>query len=498
MSDPKALLEQAGRRARSGDRDTALRLLGTLVAAPGTGAEILLQAAFQAYQLGAMELAERVLRHAIEAEPGFAAAHTNLGNILREQGRLEEAIAATEAACALAPRDPMNFANLGGLYEQILRPDKAEAAFREALERAPGEPGLLDALGRVLSKLARPADAMAALKSAIEKAPKLTSAHINMGNLYQEAEQFELAAQAYQKALDLEPGELSARGNLALAHFRQGNLEQAAAGFRQVTEMAPRDPAACNNLAQVCYRMGQLQAALAACDGALARDPGNRTAIANKVIVLREIPDRAGATYLQNFDRFLTAAQIGRPPGFDSVAAFNDALFAEVDAEPDRFSERGMDQARQTRDIMLAPGPAVRAYAAVINGAVRDYIAKLPIDPEHPFLATIPSAWRLEAWGTITRQIAQGEDTHIHPTAWLSGVYYPRLPDSVRNDQDTGGYLEVGRPPNHIVQSQAPELKIIRPETGLLVLFPSYVYHRVLPFSSSEPRMSVAFDAVPG
>ena len=28
--------------------------------APGTGAEILLQAAFQAYQLGAMELAERV------------------------------------------------------------------------------------------------------------------------------------------------------------------------------------------------------------------------------------------------------------------------------------------------------------------------------------------------------------------------------------------------------------------------------------------------------
>jgi hypothetical protein len=57
--------------------------------------------------------------------------------------------------------------------------------------------------------------------------------------------------------------------------------------------------------------------------------------------------------------------------------------------------------------------------------------------------------------------------------------------------------LEVGRPPNHIVQSQPPELKIIRPETGLLVLFPSYVYHRVLPFSSSEPRMSVAFDAVP-
>ena len=38
MSDPETLLEQAGRRARSGDPDNALRLLGTLLAAPGTGA----------------------------------------------------------------------------------------------------------------------------------------------------------------------------------------------------------------------------------------------------------------------------------------------------------------------------------------------------------------------------------------------------------------------------------------------------------------------------
>ncbi len=497
MSDPKIFLEQAGQHARSGDRDGALRLLAALLAEPRASAELLLPAAFQAYQLGELGLAERFLRRAVETAPDFAPAHTNLGNILREQGRLEEAIAATETACGLTPEDPMNFANLGSLFEQIQRPDKAEEAFHEALALAPGEPGLLDALGRVLLKLARPEDAMAALQAAIEVAPKLTSAHINMGNLYQEAEQFDLAARAYVTALEIEPGALSALGNLALVHFRQDKLEQAAAGFGRVTQMAPHDPVAFNNLAQVYYRMGQLPAALTACDGALACDPGNRTALANKVIVLQEFPDRAAVAYLQNFDAFVTAARIDTPSGYDDVAAFNEALFGEVDAEPDRFSERGMSRARQTRDIMLEPGPAVRAYAEVINGAVRDYIAKLPTDPGHPFLATTPSAWRLEAWGTISRVIAAGEDTHIHPDAWLSGVYYPRLPDAVRNDQDTGGYLEVGRAPNHIVQTQPPELKVIKPEMGLLVLFPSYIYHRVLPFSSSAPRMSVAFDAVP-
>lgn len=462
-----------------------------------TNPETLLPLAFKAYQSGDIALAERTLRRVIALAPDFAPAHTNLGNILREQGRLEAAIAATETACRLAPGDAMNQANLGSLHEENQRPDLAEGAFRAALDRAPEEPQLLDALGRVLLKLARPGEAMAALKAAVEIAPGLASAHTNMGNLYQEAEQSDLAAAAYETALGLEPRDLHARGNLALVHFRQNRLDEAVAGFRQVTEQAPHDPVAFNNLAQVRFAMGQFPAAIAACDGALAADPGNRTALSNKAIALNEIPDQAAVRYLQNFEAFVTAHQITAPGGYDSVAAFNDALYREVEAEPDRFSEQGQARARQTRDIMLDPGAAAQAYGDVINGAVRDYIAQLPADPTHPFISSKPEHWRLEAWGTISQEIGQGEDTHIHPTAWLSGVYYTRLPDAVRDDSDTAGYLEVGRAPNHIVQDRAPELKIIKPELGLLVLFPSYLYHRILPFRASETRMSVAFDAVP-
>jgi hypothetical protein len=37
----------------------------------------------------------------------------------------------------------------------------------------------------------------------------------------------------------------------------------------------------------------------------------------------------------------------------------------------------------------------------------------------------------------------------------------------------------------------------VTPEVGLLVLFPSYFWHGTLPFKSEEPRLTVAFDAVP-
>lgn len=40
-------------------------------------------------------------------------------------------------------------------------------------------------------------------------------------------------------------------------------------------------------------------------------------------------------------------------------------------------------------------------------------------------------------------------------------------------------------------------MRAYRPREGLLLLFPSYVYHRTLPFESSETRISIAVDVIP-
>jgi hypothetical protein len=34
----------------------------------------------------------------------------------------------------------------------------------------------------------------------------------------------------------------------------------------------------------------------------------------------------------------------------------------------------------------------------------------------------------------------------------------------------------------------------MRPEAGKLIFFPSYTYHRTLPFSGTGKRISIAFD----
>jgi hypothetical protein len=42
-----------------------------------------------------------------------------------------------------------------------------------------------------------------------------------------------------------------------------------------------------------------------------------------------------------------------------------------------------------------------------------------------------------------------------------------------------------------------PPRRIERPQVGRLVIFPSYLWHGTLPFESEQPRLTVAFDAVP-
>ena len=136
-------------------------------------------------------------------------------------------------------------------------------------------------------------------------------------------------------------------------------------------------------------------------------------------------------------------------------------------------------------------------FEEVVRGAVEDYCQTRLADPVHPFLAQRPAGLGLSMWGVV--MATQGHQiAHIHPAAWLSGVYYPRLPDAVRDDDSNhAGWIEFGRPPEDFHSSAKPSLKLVRPEEGLMILFPSYFYHGTVPFRAESPRFSIAFDVLP-
>ena len=86
----------------------------------------------------------------------------------------------------------------------------------------------------------------------------------------------------------------------------------------------------------------------------------------------------------------------------------------------------------------------------------------------------------------------------MHPDGWVSGVYYVKLPKIIATDESGhAGWIEFGNVPAEFRHTATRTVKAIQPKEGLLILFPSYFYHRTVPFADTQERISVAFDVLP-
>ncbi len=102
---------------------------------------------------------------------------------------------------------------------------------------------------------------------------------------------------------------------------------------------------------------------------------------------------------------------------------------------------------------------------------------------------------KLSGWSVILRDGSAGAP-HIHPRANLSGVYYVSVPPDKPSYRGAGN-LVLADP--RIRASVAPvrdqvSSVMIPPKPGLMVIFPSYVEHYILPFKGDGTRVSVAFN----
>jgi uncharacterized protein (TIGR02466 family) len=83
--------------------------------------------------------------------------------------------------------------------------------------------------------------------------------------------------------------------------------------------------------------------------------------------------------------------------------------------------------------------------------------------------------------------------THVHPTGWMSGVYYIQIPN-----EESPLVFEDPRPARMMDFQRSALLNdeyfAHRPEVGQLVLFPSWLPHFVNPNTSDDFRISISFN----
>jgi hypothetical protein len=87
-------------------------------------------------------------------------------------------------------------------------------------------------------------------------------------------------------------------------------------------------------------------------------------------------------------------------------------------------------------------------------------------------------------------------DRHIHEVGWISGAVYLVLP-TIKQDPLEGCFEYGLHGDNYPKNHDDFPVGIASPAVGDIVLFPSSLFHRTIPFNSNEERICIAFDLKP-
>ncbi|MEO6434047.1 MAG: putative 2OG-Fe(II) oxygenase [Sphingomicrobium sp.] len=138
--------------------------------------------------------------------------------------------------------------------------------------------------------------------------------------------------------------------------------------------------------------------------------------------------------------------------------------------------------------------PLIQHLRKGIVEAVEEHIAGLPAhDPAHPQLSPQRGPVRFSGSWSVRLSGGGSHANHVHPKGWFSSALYIALPDEIRaEDQAQKGWLTLGEPDADLGLDLKP-FRTILPKPGQLVLFPSTLWHGVVPIGAGE-RLSVAFD----
>ena len=221
-------------------------------------------------------------------DPAFAEAHFNLGNLLKETGRVDEAIAAWRLAIKHRPDFATAYGNLGNALRGRGQREEAVANLRQAISLNPRSAIDHNNLGVALQEAGNLPEAVAAFRQAIALNRDYADAHGNLGAILKMLGESTEALIECRKAVALNPNHFQGYGNLAGVLNEMGDHAGAIAAAHRAIAINPRWPVAYNNLGCALQESGRFDEAMNAIQRALALNPTSADAHSNLGGLLNE------------------------------------------------------------------------------------------------------------------------------------------------------------------------------------------------------------------
>ncbi|MFQ5564385.1 MAG: putative 2OG-Fe(II) oxygenase [Parvularculaceae bacterium] len=437
-----------------------------------------------------------MLKAMVDAAPHNIAVLHNYAAALGDAGQNREAVRILRRAFELglnAPESWLVYARaLSGIHEF----KEAQAAFLQLLRLRPLDHEAHRELAQLIWMQTGNRDkALAVLNKAIEANPSVAGLHIARAQVFGQT-----GDAATEYAITKEAARLSgdpmlefAACNAALADKK---FEQAVAHGRRAAKALPDETGAGAAYCSALLAVGEAAEAVRIAEGLRAKDPMNQFFIALQATAWRLLGDERYHAFF-DYDALVQASPLDTPKGWINLDAYLADLIEGLDYAH-RFKTHPFYQSvrhgSQISSIDGSDHPALRAYKEAAAGPVERYVKSLA-PGDDPLRARNIGGSRIFSTWSIRLPPKGFHVNHVHPEGWLSSACHLR-PAEKDPASEKAGWFKLGEPGVATAPSLEPE-RFIEPKPGVMVIFPSYMWHGTVEFTAGNSRLTVAADIVP-
>jgi len=262
----------------------------------GVACAALILLAAQAYRQTAYWKSGRTLfEHAIAVTDRNFIMIGNLGVVLDEEGKSEEAMKCYKKAFEIEPEYDGAYMNAGLMLSKQGKREEAMALYERVLSFKPKCAEAHNNLGVILSGMGRIEEAIAHYREALAIKPDYGEARANLGHELLRVGKIDEAYDSLAKAVQELPGKPEAQADLGLALAARGKFEESKGHFEEAIRIAPNEVNNHSNLAYVLTQLGRFDEAIAQCKEAVRLDPNSIDGHYNMGMALAQKGQRAEA-----------------------------------------------------------------------------------------------------------------------------------------------------------------------------------------------------------
>jgi serine/threonine protein kinase/tetratricopeptide (TPR) repeat protein/TolB-like protein len=240
--------------------------------------------------------AGRAAERALKGDPQSIDVNVTLGELRRQTGRNDEAVAAFLRVLSQEPNNAEAVLGLAETYKAAGNTAKAEIEYKRAIQLQPNSWAGYNKLGFFYFAQGRITDAIPLFQKVVSLVPDNQRGYNNLGAMYQRLGRYDEAVRVFSDSIKHAP---SGQGysNLGTCYYFLGRYAEASRAFEKAVELTPHDFLYWRNLGDA-YRWtpGQKPRAEAAyrraielCDDAIRVNPSEVYAHASKAAALAKL-----------------------------------------------------------------------------------------------------------------------------------------------------------------------------------------------------------------